>query len=48
LLLLLAERAAPGFTLWAARPELSKESRAAWMMTLQRLVSAREPVRVLL
>jgi hypothetical protein len=41
LVLLLAGRAGPEFTLWVARPELLKELRAAWMMALQQLVSAR-------
>jgi hypothetical protein len=40
LLLLRAGRAAAEFTLRVARPELLKELRAAWMMALQRLVSA--------
>jgi hypothetical protein len=40
-LLLLARRAAPEFTLWGARPQFSEELRAAWMMGMQLLVSAR-------
>jgi hypothetical protein len=41
LLLMLSRRALLEFTLWVARSELSKELRAAWMMALLRLVSAR-------
>jgi hypothetical protein len=49
MLLMRARRAVLEFTLWVARPELSKELRAAWtaqpasgpMLALQRLDSAR-------